>query len=171
MKELEYEINYKCHYSEVYKTLQGDCARDKAQILYNEWNVKQERDWTKATNEELLKEANRRYPIGTKYYCCNVADFYAGKIGKALRQASSSSANRIEVGFGYVYYNGKWAEIISEEDTQLQDSCFNPSNNSGTITMNYTKSESKRLLLEIDDEELPMVPIIYSKTVDIMTVD
>jgi len=63
------------------------------------------------------------------------------------------------------------SKSVSEGDIQLQDSCFNPSNNSGTITMNYTKSDSKRLLLEIDDEELPMVPIIYSKTVGIMKVD
>lgn len=125
LKELEDTINYKCPYSEVYKTLQGDCARDKAQILYNEWNVKQEKDWTKLTKEELLKEAKKRYPKGTKFRSAVSNNVYVSD-GDAVSLPSSFYPDGIAnyLGLGLFYANGKWAEIISEGDSPNVEATF-----------------------------------------------
>ena len=125
LKELENEINYKCSYFEVYKKLQGKCAIDKAQILYNEWNVKQEKDWTKATKEELLKEANRRYPKGTKFRNAASNSIHVSD-GNAISWESSSYPDGIanDPGEGLFYANGKWAEIIFETDSPNVEATF-----------------------------------------------
>ena len=59
------------------------------------------------TKEELLEEANRRYPIGTKYI--DIGNTAVGE-QEAYKSARWLDGN-IDVGLGYVYFNGKWAEI------------------------------------------------------------
>ena len=65
--------------------------------------------------EALLEEANRRYPIGTRYKELNGE----GKATGAERTADEPAmwvirGKSIEVGFGYVYVNGRWADVVPE---------------------------------------------------------
>ena len=74
------------------------------------------------SDKELLEEASRRYPIGTLYKELNDE----GEVTGALREASEDAnwvvrGESIEVGFGYVYVNGKWAEIVSETKAEPID--------------------------------------------------
>jgi hypothetical protein len=69
----------------------------------------------KPTDEAFLEEANRRYPIGTLYKELNDV----GEVTGALREASEESmwvvrGESIEVGYGYVYANGRWADVVPE---------------------------------------------------------
>lgn len=65
--------------------------------------------------EDLLEEAKKRYPIGTKYKCAaggtilTVEKQSFTKIGKDTIHAES--------GKGCLFYDGKWAEIVSEDET------------------------------------------------------
>lgn len=69
---------------------------------------KPERDWTQATEEELLAEAKRIYPVGTKYI---------GLMYRSLEIADQNPVfikpSGVEVGIDYVFRDGKWAKIIS----------------------------------------------------------
>jgi hypothetical protein len=75
--------------------------------------------------EALLEEANRRYPIGTMYKELNDE----GKATGALREADQKAdwvvhGQSIEVGYGYVYAKGRWAEVVNEtkvEPTEKPD--------------------------------------------------
>lgn len=74
-----------------------------------------EKDWTKATEEELLAEAKKRYPVGTKYF-----DVLEEKPHKALERPfkytySSEFAIAVNYGGGFVYRGGKWAKIVTNE--------------------------------------------------------
>lgn len=91
--------------------------------------------------EALLEEANRRYPIGTMYKELNDE----GKATGALREASEGAnwvvrGESIEVGYGYVYAKGKWAEVVSDKETILEEARrrypvgteYHPINSDGT---------------------------------------
>jgi hypothetical protein len=65
--------------------------------------------------EALLEEANRRYPIGTLYKELNDV----GEVTGAERTADEPACwvvrgESIEVGYGYVYAKGRWAEVVPE---------------------------------------------------------
>jgi hypothetical protein len=65
--------------------------------------------------EALLEEANRRYPIGTMYKELNDV----GEVTGAERTADEPAmwvirGESIEVGYGYVYVNGRWADVVPE---------------------------------------------------------
>ena len=69
----------------------------------------------KPADEAFLAEANRRYPIGTLYKELNDV----GEVTGALREASEEAmwvvrGESIEVGYGYVYVNGRWADVVPE---------------------------------------------------------
>jgi len=63
------------------------------------------------TREELLEEAKRKYPIGTRYISPYSGD---KKIVKCHEDEFdwSSSTNGIHDGGSFVYYDNKWAEIL-----------------------------------------------------------
>jgi hypothetical protein len=69
------------------------------------------------SKEDLLKEAAKRYPIGTEYKGIMLGgrvDNTSIQIAKyAPRHIEHIEVDTIEVGCHYVYYEGKWAEIIS----------------------------------------------------------
>ena len=78
-----------------------------------------EKDWTKASKEELLEEAKRRYPIGTKYKSA-----YDGKAdGEITSNKFKYDANYHAIYHSeiYVYFNGKWAEIISLPEEKVEE--------------------------------------------------
>lgn len=75
-----------------------------------------ERDWTQATQEELLAEAKRRYPVGMKF---ESIDYTIGETLTILRRVVYGANGGIYtltdgyIPFRAVYLNGKWAQIIS----------------------------------------------------------
>lgn len=89
-----------------------------------------ERDWTQASKEELLAEAKRRYPVGTKvipfnlsYMIGNPSETVIMKPSKEIdvkdyEFASFKGLPSIWVYSGswnsVVYSDGKWAQIITE---------------------------------------------------------
>ena len=84
---------------------------------------KTEKDWSKATKEELLEEARRNYPMGTEY----IPLLSNGKVDTTnIRSFPVSYPYRylnggIHCGIGYVYAKGNWAEIISLPDTKVEE--------------------------------------------------
>jgi hypothetical protein len=65
----------------------------------------------------ILEEAKRRYPVGTKYHAIGSDGIKYG--GDSREEATYEcrwvdSGLGIDCGIGYVYANGKWAEIVSE---------------------------------------------------------
>lgn len=64
------------------------------------------------TDEELLEEAKRRYPKGTKYISAH--KFAGSHINTVdlLNYRSLDTNIMAESGKGYIYYDGKWATII-----------------------------------------------------------
>jgi hypothetical protein len=105
--------------------------------------------------EALLEEANRRYPIGTLYKELD----NTGKVTGALREASEEAnwvvrGESIEVGYGYVYANGKWAEVESKSELTGREALlkearrlypigtkYRPLNSDGTEHMQDAKAE------------------------------
>lgn len=73
-----------------------------------------EKDWTKATKKELLDEAKRRYPIGTKYKDVVYNITYISDSLPYFYLESKTHVNPMAVlyGGGYIYADGKWAEIV-----------------------------------------------------------
>ena len=78
-----------------------------------------EKDWTKATVEERLAEAKRRYPEGTKFKTAgeNREIIYTSG-GNAISWTSYIYPDAIgnNPGQGLFYANGKWAEIVPEPE-------------------------------------------------------
>lgn len=87
-----------------------------------------ERDWTQATKEELLSEAKRRYPVGTKIKSIvfnhdsgkmdisNKSEQVVGKYYWANGDkcpACHSTYENGETTFSALFIDGKWAQIIS----------------------------------------------------------
>ncbi len=64
--------------------------------------------------EDLLAEARKRYPIGTKYYGITLY----GTVNTNYNTVSSNprmlSSGGIDAGIDYIYKDGKWAEIVEE---------------------------------------------------------
>jgi hypothetical protein len=105
--------------------------------------------------EALLEEANRRYPIGTMYKELNDK----GKATGNLREASEGAnwvvrGESIDVGLGYVYANGKWAEVESKSELTDREALlkearrlypigtkYRPLNSDGTEHMQDAKAE------------------------------
>jgi hypothetical protein len=85
------------------------------------------------TKEEILQEAQRRYPPGTKFKCAN-----DGKKNGRIETRSDSQYDQKSFYWGYptdgtsllgmvstsrgawVYHDGKWAEIVNEELNKYQ---------------------------------------------------
>lgn len=83
--------------------------------------VEPERDWTQASKEELLAEAKRRYPVGTKVIPFNLSYMKGDPAATIIFKddfnwMSSGELEGVCVcdGGGYVYVDGKWAKIITE---------------------------------------------------------
>lgn len=75
--------------------------------------------------DAILEEAKRRYPIGTKYKPLDTDGNVCHTRGTRpaqfecvwyLRKDENDDYDGIECGDGYVYLDGKWAEVISEPE-------------------------------------------------------
>lgn len=74
------------------------------------------------SRDELLAEVRRRYPIGTEFKCAyNSRD--QGKVESDSFDSGTNRSNCISnMGEYYVYYKGKWAEIISNPKPVTEES-------------------------------------------------
>lgn len=72
---------------------------------------------TQEEKDALLAEAKRRYPVGTEYNCAR-----DGHINTAERDPEiiDTVDGDIDVGVGYIRYNGKWAKIVSTPQPQFE---------------------------------------------------
>ena len=77
-----------------------------------------EKDWTKATVEERLAEAKRRYPEGTKFKTAaeNRESIYTSDGNAISWTYIYPDAIGNNPGQGLFYANGKWAEIVPEPE-------------------------------------------------------
>ena len=73
------------------------------------------------SDDEILKEAKRKYPPGTEYMCA--LDNRRDKIqpGDELRWYDTGHTQIDAWGRLFVYYNGKWADIISKKESPLEE--------------------------------------------------
>lgn len=73
---------------------------------------------------DLLEQAKLKYPVGTKYKCPeNVGSsphIYEVKEGDIIKYWDSSNNSIDIIGKGYLYYCGKWAEIISTSEVKQE---------------------------------------------------
>lgn len=70
-----------------------------------------ERDWTTATKDELLAEAKRRYPVGTKVKG-NLFPFDREFVREDELRYYDNCEGISAFGEPWVYSSGKWAQII-----------------------------------------------------------
>ena len=77
-----------------------------------------EKDWTKATVEERLAEAKRRYPEGTKFKTATESseNIYTSDGNAISWTYIYPDAIGNNPGQGLFYANGKWAEIVPEPE-------------------------------------------------------
>lgn len=89
-------------------------------------------DWTKASPEELLEEAKRRYPVGTMidpphikgdgHHCYITGKFLVSGRSVYVSYAGPYESHSVEANShpyqATVFYGGKWAEIISLPETK-----------------------------------------------------
>lgn len=87
-----------------------------------------EKDWTKSSKEELLEEAKRRYPIGTKFKTLDcISKTEVKVIEECLCDLSNNIYCKTDEYYRHVYYKGNWAEIISlPEEKSCLDSPKDP---------------------------------------------
>lgn len=82
-----------------------------------------EKDWTKASKDELLIEAQRRYPIGTIYKSVSLSSFDKEcEIKKEIKYylLSTNNIQLTDSNGGSIFCYGKWAEIISLPETKVE---------------------------------------------------
>jgi len=86
-----------------------------------------EKDWSKATKEELLEEAKRRYPIGTKIIGLNTQSI--GSNMNCNRQVTIKGPYSIQDNCKiycysnvYLYADNKWADIIELPKEEVKES-------------------------------------------------
>jgi hypothetical protein len=93
-------------------------------------NVYCDGKWAKVvgslSHQDLLNEAYRRYPIGTKYI--SAADGKETDVYKVDEQSFRINITGLDIvqvfgefGKGCLYYNGKWAEIVQESNVPTLD--------------------------------------------------
>jgi len=77
--------------------------------------IKEEFDLT--TNEGRLAYAHKHYPIGTKYIPLDsYGKSYNDKNGIINYKIIPQNYGNLDGGIGFIYANGKWAEIIKKEN-------------------------------------------------------
>lgn len=105
-------------------------------------------------NQRLLDYAKKNYPEGTGYRDANVntdwGDLFSdGRPVKILYKDKNGYALNIEAGRGYIYYEGKWAEIISESKQEKTDNEEVKIGDIVWVSKNKTGKEEQRILNHI----------------------
>lgn len=83
---------------------------------YGNWITEEGLEYKESTvgGEDLLEKARTLYPKGTRYICA-AGRFTTPETVERAHQWVGESRDKIEAGLGYIYYEGKWAQIIEEE--------------------------------------------------------
>jgi len=108
----------------------------------------------KPADEAFLAEANRRYPIGTLYKELNDV----GEVTGAERTADEPAmwvirGESIEVGYGYVYAKGRWAEVVPETKYVVTQRIPSPSGGVYALTPEGVDPSTKQL----PDAQTPII--------------
>jgi hypothetical protein len=74
----------------------------------------------KLSQQEVLDWADKEYPEGCKYMDADVNPYENPK--ERTKNPRFYNINRIDTGWGYVYYDGKWAEKVDYTTTSLIES-------------------------------------------------
>lgn len=84
--------------------------------------IETEKDWSKATEEEILAEAKRKYPVGTKYrgVCSNLIEGVVNA-DYDVRKPFKNDEIVLDAGKDYLFYKNRWAEIISLPETKVKE--------------------------------------------------
>lgn len=101
-----------CDYFVIYKNLNGYLSRDKAKILFDEWNKEV------VIEETLLEKAKRLYPVGTKFKCANGNDINRGENFSIIENYDNKprfQGDYLHSENSWIVHNGQWAEIIEDE--------------------------------------------------------
>lgn len=69
--------------------------------------------------DSLLEEAKKKYPIGTVYNCAYSPEDFSNKTVIFELRYVDKEKNTIEGGRGYIYYKGRWANIIRKVDQKV----------------------------------------------------
>lgn len=76
------------------------------------------------TKDELLKYAKENYPVGTKYKCPRGIGSSVGSaihVVKLVDEIKFRKDDEIDIiGKGYIYYKGKWAEILEKPKVETK---------------------------------------------------
>lgn len=109
-------------------------------------------------NEELLEEAKRRYPVGTKYITAGGSGFKYIIIGDDFQWWEHKVSIYETSSGGLVYNRGKWADIVSEERTEFKKGdyivCLNTPEEEAAYPRNYIfkqRENSEYLKSELDN--------------------
>lgn len=104
------------------------------------------------TLEELLAEAGRRYPLGTRYLPVPFGSIYRVSQGypRLLKKHESGCSGEVNIAvsfpnnnLGLVYQDGKWAEIVSLSEKRMIDPIRPTESYSYTMLDFSTKFEDK----------------------------
>lgn len=75
---------------------------------------------TSVTKDDILAEAKRKFPVGTKYIPLDSRGEKWSNQSVSLREATWWNAGQIDIGDGLCYVDGKWAEIVTiDNDNDL----------------------------------------------------
>lgn len=66
------------------------------------------------TNESLLEQAKRKYPVGTKFKCLVTLTEYTVPEGVSFKNENGAVYSYVNNSLFHGHYDGRWAEIIQE---------------------------------------------------------
>jgi len=124
----------------------------------------------KPADEAFLAEANRRYPIGTMYKELNAVGEVTGAECTADEPAMwVIRGESIEVGYGYVYAKGRWAEVVPETKYVVTQRIPSPSGGIYDSTPERTDISAaviRNVWVDPSTKQLPdaQTPIIMSRS-------
>jgi hypothetical protein len=92
----------------------GEQFSKESQLIAKMDKILKEEEFDLTTLEGRIYHTKKHYPIGTKYIPLN-SNGVPYKFIKEINMFPKYGSSCIEGGFGFIYANGKWAEIIKEE--------------------------------------------------------
>lgn len=97
------------------------------QFVMEETTSKTEKDWNKATKEELIEEAKKRYPIGCKFKCLVIKSEYIIEKNIEFRYEGNAIYSYIDNKLYHKHYeDNQWAEIISLPESEIESKKVTP---------------------------------------------
>ena len=83
---------------------------------------KTEKDWSKVSNEELLEEAKRRYPVGCIFKCLVTMQDDVIKENIEFKYEAKGIYSYIDNSLYHKHYeNNQWAEVVSLPESKVEE--------------------------------------------------